>query len=91
MQLIQLAIAINFISSKHSEEKRVMHASSDHLKFTTYSDANDVIEKPFKSLFLKYRDNLETSIKGSDFTFDSVQLMYYKCQKVNFKRGGFIY
>ena len=25
-------------------------------------------------------------MKGSDFTFDSVQLMYYKCHKVNFKR-----
>ena len=91
MQLTQLAIAINFISSKHSDEERVMHASSDNLKFTTYSHANDVIEKPFKSLFLEYRDNLETSMKGSDFTFDSVQLMYYKCHKVNFKRGGFIY
>ena len=30
-------------------------------------------------------------MKGSDFTFDSVQLMYYKCHKVNFKHGGFIY
>ena len=50
-----------------------MHASSDNLKFTTDSDANDVIEKPFKSLFLKYRDNLETSMKGSDLVFDSVQ------------------
>ena len=27
-------------------------------------------------------------MKGSDFIFDSVQLMYYKCHKVNFKRGG---
>ena len=27
-------------------------------------------------------------MKGSDFTFDSVQLMYYKCHKVNFMRGG---
>ena len=27
-------------------------------------------------------------MKGSDFIFDSVQLMYYKCPKVNFKRSG---
>ena len=27
-------------------------------------------------------------MKGSDFIFDSVQLMYYKYRKVNFKRGG---
>ena len=26
-------------------------------------------------------------MKGSDFIFDSVQLMYYKCHKVNFIRG----
>ena len=28
-----------------------------------------------------------TSMRGTDFIFDSVQLMYYKCHKVNFKRG----
>ena len=47
----------------------------------------NVIEKLFKSLRSKRQDNLETSMKGSDFIFDSVQLMYHKCHKVNFKRG----
>ena len=41
-----------------------------------------------KSLRAKYQDGLEKSMKGSDFIFDSVQLMYYKCHKVNFKRVG---
>ena len=27
-------------------------------------------------------------MRGKDFIFDSVQLMYYKCHKVNFRRGG---
>ena len=27
-------------------------------------------------------------MRGSDFIFDSVQLMYYKCHKVNLKHGG---
>ena len=27
-------------------------------------------------------------MRGSDFIFDSVQLMYYKCHKVTLKRGG---
>ena len=26
-------------------------------------------------------------MRGSDFIFDSVQMMYYKCHKINFKRG----
>ena len=29
----------------------------------------------------RYQGNLETSMRGSDFIFDSVQLMYYKCHK----------
>ena len=85
---IQLTIAINFIFSKDSEEERVMHSNSDNLKLTHYSDANDLIEKLFLSLRLKYQETLKKSIKGSDFIFDSVQLMYYKCHKVNFTRVG---
>ena len=72
---IQLIIAINFISSKDSEEERVMHSSSDNIKFTTYSNANDVIENLFKSLPSKHQDGQETSMKGSDFIFGYVQLI----------------
>ena len=38
---IQLAIAINFISSKDAEEERVMLSRSDHIKFTCYNDVVD--------------------------------------------------
>ena len=27
-------------------------------------------------------------MRGIDFIFDSVQLLYYKCHKITFKRGG---
>ena len=30
----------------------------------------------------------QTSMRGDDFIFDSVQLLYYKCYKTNFKSGG---
>ena len=84
----QLTIAINFISSKDTEDERVMRLSSDNIKFTSYSEVNNVIEKLFKSLRSKYQKNLETSMKESDFIFNSVQLLCYKCHKVNSKRGG---
>ena len=73
---------------KRYEEERVMHSTSNNIKFTPYSDVNEVIDELFESLCWRYQGNLETSMKGSDFIFDSVQLMYYKCRKVNFKRGG---
>ena len=85
---IQLTIAIDFISSKDSEEERGVHTSKNDIIFTFYSVVNDVTEKLFKSLRSKYQNGLETSMKGSDFIFDSVQLMYYKCHGINFKRGG---
>ena len=54
----------------------------------SYNDANEVADELFESLRSRYQGNLETPMGGSDFIFDSVQLMYYKCHKVNFKRGG---
>ena len=52
-----------------------MHSSSDYIEFTSCNDANTIIDDLFKSLFLRYQGNLETSMKGSNFIFDSVQLM----------------
>ena len=65
-----------------------MHSASDNIKFTPYNDANEVVNELFESLRSKYQDNLEISMRGSDFIFDSVQLMYYKCHEENFKHGG---
>ena len=65
-----------------------MHSRSDNIKFTSYNDANEFVDELFESLSSRYPGNLETSMRGGDFIFDSVQLMYYKCHKVNFKRDG---
>ena len=64
-----------------------MHSTSGNIKFTSYNDANEVVNEVFESLCSRYQGNLETSMRGSDFIFDSVQLMYYKCHKVNFRHG----
>ena len=85
---IQLAIAISFISLKDAEEEHVMHAESDNKKFMSLDNVNDVIDELFWSLFSRYQNNLETSMRGKDFIFDSVQVLHYKFHKVNFRRGG---
>ena len=68
-------IAINFISSK-DVEARVMHSRNDNVKYTSYNDVNEVVDELFESLRSRYQVNLETSMRGRDFIFDSVQLMY---------------
>ena len=81
-------MAIKFISSKDTQEERVMYSTSGNIKLAPYNDANEVVNKFFVSLCSKYQDNFETSMRVSDFIFDSVQLMHYKCHKVHFKRCG---
>ena len=50
-------------------------------------EADEVIKKLFDSIRNKYQNNLE-SMKVSEFVFDYVHLMYYKCHKTNPNCGG---
>ena len=63
-----------------------MHSKSKNIKITSYNDANEVIKNSL--MHLNQRIKLEESIERSEFIFDSVQIMYFKYHKVNFKRGG---
>ena len=84
---IQLTIAIKFIFSKDAEEEHIMDLRSSNIKCTSYNDANEVVNELFELLRTRYLGNLETSMRRTDFIFDSVQLMYYKCHKVNLNVG----
>ena len=48
---VQLAIAINFISSKDADEEQVMHLESTNIEFMTYGNANNIVDELFESLF----------------------------------------
>ena len=54
-----------------------MHLTRNNRKFTSYNDANEVFDELYEYLRSRYQGNLETSMVGSDFIFDSVQLIYY--------------
>ena len=67
---------------------KTMHSKSDNIEVMTYDNPNEVIKEIFESPFSRYQIGLETSVRGSRFIFDGVSLLYYKCHKINFKRGG---
>ena len=75
---IQLAMANNFISSIDNDEERVMHSKSDKIEIMISDEADEVIKEFFDSLKNRFQNNL-ASMKGSEFVFDYVQLLYYKC------------
>ena len=66
---IQLIIAINFISSKDSNETCTMRTKSDEMEIMMVSETNETIEELFESHLQKYQEQLEESMNGSDFFF----------------------
>ena len=69
-------IVINFISSKDIDEERVMHSNSNNIEIMIYDKVDEVIEELLESPVSRYHIRLETSVKGSDFIFVCVRLLY---------------
>lgn len=49
---------------------------NDNIEIMTNNKADEVTEELFQSLLSGYQIGLETSMKGNNFIFDSVHLLY---------------
>ena len=85
---IHLTMKINFVSVLDSTQFHEMHTKSNNIEIMIGNETNVIITELFNSLFKKYQEGLETKMKGSSFTFYSVDLLYYHLHKVNLNRGG---
>ena len=79
---------INFFSSKDSEETRTMHSKSDNIEILIGNEIDEITEELLESFLQKYQEGLKRSKRGSEFVFDSVDLLYYKLHKISLNRGG---
>ena len=80
-------MAINFISSKDSDKTHTKDRKSHNIEIMMGNEIDEIIEELFESLLQKYQERLEESMKGSEFVFDSVDLLYYKVHKISLNRG----
>ena len=85
---IQLTMVINFIISKVSDEIRIMHTNSNNVETMMGNETDEIIKELFESLLQRYQEGLEEKIKGSEFVFDSVDLLHYNLHKISLNRGG---
>ena len=53
----------------------------------TGNERDERIKKLFESFLKKYQKVLEESMKGSEFVFDSVDLLYCKLHKISLNQG----
>ena len=65
-----------------------MNTKSDNTEIMTGSDTNEVIEELFKSFLQRYQECLQEKMRGSEFEFDGVNLLYYDFNKISLNRGG---
>ena len=85
---IQLTMAINFSSSKDSDETRTMHTKSNNIEIMIGSETDEIIEDLFESFLQKYQEGLEESMRESEFVYDSADVLYYYLNKVSLSRDG---
>ena len=78
---IQIAIEINFISSKDNDEEHVIHSKNDNIEIIINDKADEVREETSQSLLSSYQTGLKSKkkvmkMKSNDFTFDCIHLLY---------------
>ena len=73
---IQITLAINFISSKDSDEVRTIRTKSNHVEAMIGSETNDIIKMLYESTFQRYQEGLKELMKGSDYIYDSIDSFY---------------
>ena len=78
---------VNFISSRDTGETRIYYVWSDNVSIKQGEDTNAIIREIFRSFLHNYQEELKM-IKGSDFVFESVDLLDYKLHRVRLNRGG---
>ena len=59
-----------------------MHSKSDNIEIMINDEADEIMKNLFDSLKSGCQSNLE-SMKGTEFVFDYVHLLYYKSHKIN--------
>ena len=78
---------VKFIFSRDTEETRILYVRSDNQSIMQAVDTDDIIRDIFRSFSQHFQEELKI-IKGSDFVFESVDLLDYKLHKVSLRRGG---
>ena len=64
-----------------------MHTKSNKV-IMIVSETNEIIEDLFEYFLQKYQEGLEESMRGNEFVYDSVDILYYNLNKVSLSRGG---
>ena len=84
---IQLNMGVNFISTNDTGEIRSFYVRSDNEEIRSGNETTEIITKLIKSFLSNYQEEEKILRNGSNFVFDSVDLLYVNIHKIDLKRG----
>ena len=77
-----------FISYKDSDEIRTMRAKNNNMEIIMGNETDEIAKELFESLLQKYQELLKNKMRGSEFVFDSIDLLHYNLHKISLNRSG---
>ena len=84
---IQLNMSVDFISSNDTGEIRTFFVWSDNEEIRSGNETDGIIKKLFKSFLTNYQNEEKILRNGSNFVFESVDLLSYHIHKIGLRRG----
>ena len=84
---IQINMHLNFNSSKDTGETRTIYIWSDNEEIRSGNETDDIIKELFKAFLNNYQKEKTILRKGSNFLYESVDLLSYSFHKISLKRG----
>ena len=84
---IQINMGINFVPSNNTGEIRTIFVLSDNEEIRLGNETDDVVKKLINSFLNNYQKEEIIFRNGSNFVFESVDLLSYHIHKTSLKRG----
>ena len=85
---IQINMHINFVSSNDTGEIRTVFVWSDNEEIRLGNETDDIIKRLINSFLNNYQKEEIILRNGSNFVFESVDLLSYHIHKTSLKRGN---
>ena len=84
---IQINMHVNFVSSNDTGETRTIFVWSDNEEIRLGNETDDIIKRLLNSFLTNYQNEEAILRNGSNFVFESVDLLTYHIHKTSLKRG----
>ena len=84
---IQLNMGVNFICTNDTEEIRTFYLRSNNEEIRSGNETPEIISNLIKSFLSNYQEEEKIIRTGSNFVFESVDLLAVNIHKTDLKRG----